>query len=97
MKNDTIYVFALTLGIILALGPFWGLAGTILGMIRAFGEVAEAEPEASALAGNISFAMRTTIAGFIACPFGIALIVIARYAFLPARDEEDSEKDADDT
>jgi biopolymer transport protein ExbB len=66
-------------GIILALGPIWGILGTIIGMIGAFGNLAEktGEAKAEALASNISFSLYTTVAGFIMCPVGILLLVLS--------------------
>jgi len=59
------------------MGPLWGLAGTVIGMIRSFNTIANssqpAEPEQ--LAGAISFSLYTTLAGLVACPVGIAILV----------------------
>jgi biopolymer transport protein ExbB len=47
-------------------GPMWGLLGTVLGMMGAFGQLAAAETvKASALAGNISLALLTTAIGLL--------------------------------
>ena len=67
----------LVIGIVFALGPLWGVIGTVLGMTQAFGHLAESEPQAEALASDISLALYTTAGGHIMCPIGIILIVIA--------------------
>ena len=77
MKRKTKLITWLIGGIILALGPIWGLIGTIVGMVLACGNLAQAEPEVEVLAGNISLALYTTAAGMIACPVGIVIVVIA--------------------
>jgi len=66
-------------GILLALGPVWGFLGTVIGMIGAFGDLAEktGEAKAEALASNIEFALYTTVAGCVMCPIGIVIIVLA--------------------
>jgi biopolymer transport protein ExbB len=65
------WITMLVFGIILALGPIWGLLGTVLGMINAFGRLAESEAEVTALSNDISLALYTTVAGYIALPIGI--------------------------
>lgn len=78
MKTKTKFKALLGLGILLALGPFWGLLGTMVGMVRAFGRMDESgmgKPEL--LAGDIGVALHSTAIGLIMCPFGIACIVIA--------------------
>ena len=64
-------------GILLALGPVWGQIGTVIAMVRSFSEVSKngsANPEL--LAGHMSAALYTTLAGYIALPIGIILIVV---------------------
>lgn len=47
-------------------GPMWGLLGTVLGMMGAFGQLAAAESvKASELAGNINVALITTAVGLM--------------------------------
>lgn len=78
MKTKTKFKALLGIGILLALGPFWGLLGTMVGMVRAFGRMGESgmgKPEL--LAEDIGIALNTTAIGLIICPFGIACIVIA--------------------
>ncbi len=76
MKRKSKLITWLVGGVILALGPIWGWLGTVLGMVMAFSRLAQGEPEVEALAHDISFALYTTVAGLIACPIGIAIIII---------------------
>ncbi len=63
-------------GVLLCLGPVWGLLGTVVGMLNAFEHVAEeGEAATEALASDIGLALHTTAAGLIAVPFGIAALV----------------------
>jgi len=76
-KREKSLFCRLIAGIILALGPVWGQIGTAIAMVRAFAEVSEnesASPEL--LAEHISSALYTTLAGYIALPIGIVLIVV---------------------
>jgi len=78
MKRKTKLIIWLVVGIILALGPIWGLVGTVVGMILAFGHLqqsASGEPEM--LANDIGLALYTTVAGLIACPIGIIIVVVS--------------------
>lgn len=78
MKTKTKFKTLLAVGIILALGPLWGLLGTVVGMVMAFGHMGESgmgKPEL--LADDIGVALYTTAAGLIICPIGIACIIIS--------------------
>ena len=78
MKRKTKLIIWLVVGIILALGPIWGLVGTVVGMILAFGHIQQGssgEPEI--LANEIGLALYTTAAGLIACPIGIIMVVVS--------------------
>jgi hypothetical protein len=77
MKRKNKLIAWLAGGIILALGPVWGMLGTVVGMVLAFGHFGQAELQAEVVANDISLALYTTAAGFIVCPFGIAIIIIA--------------------
>ena len=66
------------MGILLALGPLWGLLGTVIGMVMAFGHMgATGMGKPEVLANDIGIALYTTAAGLIACPIGIACIVVS--------------------
>ena len=67
----------LAAGIVLAIGPVWARVGSILAMVGTFSEVLKNEtvnPEV--LAAPMSFAFYLIIAGDIALPIGIILIVV---------------------
>ncbi len=78
MKSKKPYVVMLVIGILLALGPVWGLVGTVLAITRAFSNLAELGSASNdVLVEDISLALYTTAAGYIMFPIGIVLIVIA--------------------
>lgn len=59
------------------LGPFWGMIGTVFGMTRAFRELAgSGVSDPKALSGAIGETLLATSAGIIACPIGIALLIV---------------------
>lgn len=64
-------------GIVLMLGPFLGMLGTVFGMKRAFDTLGHnGVPDPSELSANIGEVLVSTAAGFIACPIGIAMLVV---------------------
>jgi biopolymer transport protein ExbB/TolQ len=77
MKRKRKLITWLVGGGILALGPIWGMIGTVVGMVTAFGHLGQASPDTEILANDISLALYTTVAGFIACPIGILIVVVA--------------------
>ena len=77
MKRKSKLITWLVAGIVLALGPIWGMIGTVIGMLLAFSNLGQPELQAEALASNISFALYTTAAGWIACPIGIVIIIVS--------------------
>lgn len=77
MKRKTKLNCWLGVGILLALGPLWGIIGSVLGMILSFGAVTQSQMPAETFAGNIGFALLTTVVGFILCPIGVALMVVS--------------------
>ncbi|MBI2438021.1 MAG: MotA/TolQ/ExbB proton channel family protein [Lentisphaerae bacterium] len=77
MKRKTKLIIWLVVGIILALGPIWGMIGTVLGMLFALGHLSQPQPQAEVLASNISLALYATAAGWIASPIGIVTIIIS--------------------
>jgi biopolymer transport protein ExbB len=76
MKQKNKLIAWLVGGILLALGPIWGMIGTVVGMVLAFGHLAESEPQTEVLANDISLALYTTAAGLVICPIGIVIIII---------------------
>ncbi len=73
-RNLTIW---LIIGIILALGPIWGIIGHVVGMILCFINLSQSTPDVESLAMNISLALYITVIGVIACPIGIAIAIIS--------------------
>ena len=66
--------------------PLFGLAGTVIGMIGAFGELSqtgEADPEA--LAGDISFSLLTTMWGIVISVIALIVLIgiLIRFFTLP--------------
>lgn len=76
MKRKTKLIAWLVAGIIFALGPIWGMVATVVGMLLAFRNLGQSQPQAQALAGNISLALYTAMAGWIASPIGLAIIIV---------------------
>lgn len=77
MKRKRTLIAWLVGGVILALGPLWGLIGSVIGMVMAFGQLAQTSTDTEALANDISIALYTTVAGYVVCPIGIAIIIVA--------------------
>lgn len=76
MKRDNKLIAWLIVGAILALGPIWGLIGTVVGMLMAFNHLGEGSPEVDVLATDISIALYTTAAGYVAFPIGAVIIIV---------------------
>jgi hypothetical protein len=64
-------------GIVLAAGPVWGVIGTVIGMVLAFVNLAQSQPQPEGLADNIRFVLYATMAGWVACPIGIVIVIVA--------------------
>jgi len=77
MKRKTKLIIWLVVGIIFALGPIWGMVGTVAGMVSAFGHLSQTEPQVEVLANDISLALYTSVAGWIACPIGVVIIIVS--------------------
>ncbi len=78
MKRKTKLIIWLVIGVILSLGPIWGIVGTVVGMIMTFARIQQggmAEPEV--LANDVSITLITTAAGFLMCPVGIVIIIVS--------------------
>jgi len=73
-RNLTI---CLIIGIILALGPIWGIIGRVVAMILCFINLSQSTPDVESLAMNITLSLYVTVIGFIACPIGITIAVIS--------------------
>ena len=85
----------LVFGIVLMLGPLWGLMGTIAGMIGTFNGIAEktGDAKAEALAANISFSIYSTFLGIIVCPVGLVLFVISIIWIIKVKEKRTSQID----
>jgi biopolymer transport protein ExbB/TolQ len=65
-------------GSLLTLSPFFGLLGTIMGMVGAFNELGRsgiADP--TALSGNIRLSLLSTASGLFLCPIGIVVFTLS--------------------
>ena len=71
------WIAMLIVGVLLVLGPVWGLVGTVLGMTQAFGRLAQGAPQPEDLASDISLSLYSTAAGYIVWPIGVVLVVVA--------------------
>ena len=75
MSSRKAPVSLIVLGSLLALGPLWGTAITVIGMLRAFVALDATGPaRQEALAANVSVALWATMAGMVASPIGVALL-----------------------
>lgn len=76
MKSKKAPVSLIVIGSLLALGPLWGMLGTAIGMIRAFGALnADGSAPPEHLAADVGVALWSTAAGIIASPIGLALLI----------------------
>lgn len=68
----------LMVGLFFCLGPVFGMAGTVLGMIRAFETLGgNAEADADTLASHVNVALASTIIGWALTPMGALFVVLA--------------------
>ena len=77
MKSRKGPISLIVMGSLLALGPMWGVLGTVIGMIRAFDTIQQTgagTPER--LASDIGVSLYSTAAGMIMFPVGLALLVV---------------------
>jgi len=77
MKSRTFLITGLVIGIILALGPLWGMAFTMIFMLKAFSEMGRngiADP--ARLSHDIGHTLVSTSLGIFACPVGLVLAII---------------------
>ena len=77
MKTRTKLISLLIFGVLLALGPVWGIIGTVIGMLHAFSTCNQTSPQAETIADGVSFALYTTFVGWIAFFIGIIIIIIS--------------------
>lgn len=68
---------AFWVGVVLCTAPFWGLVGTLTGMVSAFDSLStSSDADAQALAGDISMALWSTFASFGIFIVGAVLLVV---------------------
>lgn len=76
MKSKKGPISLIVVGALLTLGPLWGLLGTVFGMIRAFGTIAQTGPATPEhLASDISVSLWSTVAGLAIAPIGLAALI----------------------
>lgn len=65
-------------GILLCLGPLWGLLGSTVGILETFDQITTfGMGNAEELATGISTSLVSVMIGFIAVPFGIVVLIFA--------------------
>ncbi len=77
MKSKKAPVAWLIVGIVLMLGPLFGVLGTVFGMTRAFGHLAQSSGPPDALARDVSMALYATLAGYVMLVIGIVIVVVS--------------------
>jgi biopolymer transport protein ExbB/TolQ len=76
MKPKTGPISLIVIGSLLALGPVWGVLGTVIGMIHAFRTLAQSSVATPGqLASDLSVSLWATAAGFIILPIGLAFLI----------------------
>jgi biopolymer transport protein ExbB/TolQ len=74
-RRWTIWLWA---GILLSLGPVFGLLGTLLGMLHSFRVIESLKaPRPGDLAVGVYESLFATTAGLIALPIGVGLVVLS--------------------
>ena len=85
-------ISGIVLGGLLALGPAWGMLGTVFGMLQTFNRISDSSAsQPKELAEGIDTALSTTAVGLIACPIGVVMVVLCAIALcrLPKGIERD--------
>lgn len=83
MKRNLCLV-GIVLGVLLALGPLWGMTGTAFEMTRVFQEL-DRKPgitDPHVVSSNVSRTLLVTAAGLIACPIGVVLTLVSVIALV---------------
>ena len=84
-SNNRRLKICVIVGVVLTLAPFYGLLGTVTGMIGAFRSLGAGIAHPGFLSHSIGFAMVTTMAGLILCPFGIAMLIYSWIVYIRMR------------
>jgi biopolymer transport protein ExbB/TolQ len=67
-------ITGIVIGVILMLGPLWGLLATVIGMMGAFKILgSDGVNDPNALSHHIGMQLMGTTLGLVACPIGIVL------------------------
>ena len=66
-------------GVVLQFGSVIGIIGTVMGMLLAFAELSNGEPEVGALASRISFALYAQASGLLLSLGGVILLCVALF------------------
>src|SRR5258708_27277219 len=75
--KKSLLIAGIVVGSLLALGPLWGMLGTILGMNHAFDTLAgNGIRDPRALSAAIGQTLMATALGLVACPVGVRLLAI---------------------
>jgi biopolymer transport protein ExbB/TolQ len=89
MRRKSKLIGWLIAGIVLLLGPVWGMVGTFVGMLLAYCKMEGTQASAEGLAGEMSLALYSTLLGWIAFPIGLVIVVIAAVMLALASAEPD--------
>jgi len=66
----------LIVGIIISLGPAWGVLLTIISMIHSANTLSQTSVDPQVLADKIAISMNATAIGFIMFPIGLIIVII---------------------
>jgi biopolymer transport protein ExbB/TolQ len=68
-------ITGIVVGVLLMLGPVWGMLATVIGMMGAFKTLAgNGISDPNALSHQIGMQLMGTTLGLVACPIGIAML-----------------------
>jgi len=80
MNNRKLSIAGIVCGALLALGPVWGIALTVLSMFHAFqtlGQAGVSDP--GNLAQNLGNGLMATTIGMVLCPVGFLIVAVSIY------------------
>ncbi len=85
MANKPLLIVGLVVGGLLALGPLLGLLGTVAGLVSIFQETEGEVVQTEAVARDVDLALYSTLAGLVAFPIGVALLLLCGIGLARAR------------
>ena len=87
MKNArTLSIVGMVVGALLTLGPILGLLGTVYGMNQSFHALgANGIGDPRALSRGVALTLLATVAGLVASPVGIILLIFSAFRYSKAR------------